>query len=94
MRLSVVTRTGIAPLAPDLDLNNAVRAADHHEHRQRDYHEHRKSAGDRRFSLGFTLRVYTHLLPSGADRARRAVEAAFADEQDVPGMSQGGETGL
>lgn len=43
---------------------------------------------------GFTLRIYCHLLPSGADRARQAVEAAFADEEDVPGMSQGKETGL
>ncbi len=30
---------------------------------------------------GFTLRVYCHLLPSGADRARQAVEKAFADEE-------------
>jgi integrase len=27
---------------------------------------------------GFTLRVYTHLMPASADRARKAVEAAFA----------------
>jgi integrase len=29
---------------------------------------------------GFTLRVYTHLMPASADRARRAVESAFADD--------------
>lgn len=42
---------------------------------------------------GFTLSTYCHLLPSGADRARQAADAAFADEEDVPGMSQGRETG-
>jgi len=26
---------------------------------------------------GFTLRVYTHLLPSSEDRTRRAIDAAF-----------------
>lgn len=29
---------------------------------------------------GFTLRVYAHLFPSSEDRARRAVDAAFAGE--------------
>jgi integrase len=43
---------------------------------------------------GFTLRTYCHLLPSGANRARRAVDAAFANEENVPDMSQGEETGL
>jgi len=43
---------------------------------------------------GFTLRVYCHLLPSGADRARRAVEEAFADEENGPDTAQGEETGL
>jgi len=26
---------------------------------------------------GFTLRVYTHLMPAGEDRARRAIDAVF-----------------
>ena len=43
---------------------------------------------------GFTLRVYTHLMPSGADRARRAVEAAFADEENGPETAQGTGIGL
>ncbi len=38
---------------------------------------------------GFTLRVYTHLLPSGADRARRAVDKAI----DFPHIAQEEETG-
>jgi hypothetical protein len=29
---------------------------------------------------GFTLRTYTHLMPDSADRARKAMEAFFADE--------------
>jgi integrase len=29
---------------------------------------------------GFTLRVYTHLLPASEDRTRRAIDAAFADD--------------
>jgi hypothetical protein len=42
---------------------------------------------------GFTLRVYCHLLPSGANRARRAVEMAFADDENGPVTAQGKETG-
>ncbi|WP_084369497.1 tyrosine-type recombinase/integrase [Microbispora sp. ATCC PTA-5024] len=30
---------------------------------------------------GFTLRTYTHLMPNAADRARRAVDAFFTQEQ-------------
>lgn len=40
---------------------------------------------------GFTLRVYCHLLPSGADRARRAIDRAFAEGEDCPDIAQGGE---
>jgi len=36
---------------------------------------------------GFTLRVYTHLLPSSEDRARRAIDAALASSR-VPLVSQ------
>lgn len=32
---------------------------------------------------GFTLRVYTHLMPASEDRARQAVDAAFASAPDV-----------
>jgi integrase len=28
---------------------------------------------------GFTLRVYTHLMPSSEDRTRRAIDTMFAD---------------
>lgn len=31
---------------------------------------------------GFTLRIYTHLLPSSEDRTRRAIDQAFAGDQD------------
>jgi integrase len=31
---------------------------------------------------GFTLRVYTHLMPSSEDRARRAVDAVLASPAD------------
>lgn len=41
---------------------------------------------------GFTLRTYCHLLSSGADRARRAVEMAFADQENGPETAQGKET--
>ena len=34
---------------------------------------------------GFTLRVYTHLMPASEDRARQAVDAAFSS---VPAVSQ------
>lgn len=40
---------------------------------------------------GFTLRVYSHLLPSAEGRARRAIEAALAQDH-VPGTSQEGES--
>jgi len=33
---------------------------------------------------GFTLRIYTHLMPTSEDRARRAMEAALADLADTP----------
>ncbi|SDY98654.1 Phage integrase family protein [Micromonospora pattaloongensis] len=32
---------------------------------------------------GFTLRVYTHLLPSSEDRTRRAIDEAFADDPET-----------
>ncbi|MEU7912285.1 hypothetical protein [Microbispora bryophytorum] len=33
---------------------------------------------------GFTLRMYTHLMPKAADRARRAVDAFFTQEPTGP----------
>jgi site-specific recombinase XerD len=36
---------------------------------------------------GFTLRVYAHLMPSAEDRARAAVDRAFADSG--PDVAQG-----
>ena len=43
---------------------------------------------------GFTLRVYTHLMPSSAERTRTAIDVAFAGPPapavDVTGMSQDG----
>ncbi|GLZ00573.1 tyrosine-type recombinase/integrase [Actinoplanes sp. NBRC 103695] len=42
---------------------------------------------------GFTLRVYTHLLPSSEDRTRRAIDAAFdADPPDPSGAPDGMST--
>lgn len=38
---------------------------------------------------GFTLRVYTHLIPASEDRARQAVDAAFRSSRE-PGVSHGG----
>jgi integrase len=32
---------------------------------------------------GFTLRVYTHLMPAGEDRARRAIDAVFGADGSV-----------
>jgi hypothetical protein len=31
---------------------------------------------------GFTLRVYTHLLPNSEDRTRRAIDRAFEDDPE------------
>ncbi len=36
---------------------------------------------------GFTLRVYTHLMPSSEDRARQAIDAAF-ESSCVTGVSR------
>ncbi|MFC8616306.1 hypothetical protein ACFT9M_07825 [Micromonospora purpureochromogenes] len=33
---------------------------------------------------GFTLRIYTHLLPTSEDRTRRAIDHAFADDPQTP----------
>lgn len=42
---------------------------------------------------GFTLRVYTHLMPASEDRARQAVDAAF-DDGDNQGTTAEGPLGL
>lgn len=39
---------------------------------------------------GFTLRVYTHLMPASEDRARQAVDTAFSSSR-VQGVSKGGQ---
>jgi integrase len=39
----------------------------------------------------FRLRVYCHLIPSGQERMRSAVDRALGG--DCPGIAQGGETG-
>ncbi len=39
---------------------------------------------------GFTLRVYTHLMPASEDRARQAIEAALGKESRVPLVSRPG----
>lgn len=39
---------------------------------------------------GFTLRVYTHLMPSSAERTRKAIDAVFDPAGDVTPMSQEG----
>ena len=39
---------------------------------------------------GFTLRVYTHLMPGTPDRLRQAVDRAFSTSSDCPGIAQGG----
>jgi integrase len=39
---------------------------------------------------GFTLRTYTHLMPDAADRARQAIDTAYA-RSDGPATAQGGE---
>ncbi|MGH3848851.1 MAG: hypothetical protein ACRDRT_03980 [Pseudonocardiaceae bacterium] len=37
---------------------------------------------------GFTLRVYTHLMPSTEDRAREAVDLALNLPADIDGLSR------
>ncbi len=43
---------------------------------------------------GFTLRTYTHLMPDAADRARKAMDAFFADKiengSSAPAVHSGG----
>jgi hypothetical protein len=45
---------------------------------------------------GFTLRVYTHLLPSTEEKTRKAIDLALGAEADgppsssVPGLYRGG----
>ncbi|MGW3604130.1 tyrosine-type recombinase/integrase [Micromonospora sp. NPDC005161] len=44
---------------------------------------------------GFTLRTYTHLLPTSEDRTRRAIDTAFGEDQaagDGPGAVDGPNT--
>jgi site-specific recombinase XerD len=41
----------------------------------------------------FTLRVYCHLMPGSPDRIRQAIDRAFSEVPDCPGIAQGGETG-
>ncbi len=41
-------------------------------------------------SAAFTLSVYTHLMPSAADRVREAIEAAWTGNADRPVTAQGG----
>lgn len=41
----------------------------------------------------FTLRVYCHLMPGTPDRIRQAIDRAFSEAPDCPGIAQGGETG-
>ena len=41
----------------------------------------------------FTLRVYCHLMPGTPDRIRQAIDRAFSEAPDRPGIAQGGETG-
>lgn len=46
---------------------------------------------------GFTLRVYTHLMPASEDRTRRAIDALFRQDavhRDGPATAQGPQTGL
>ncbi|MEU9509156.1 site-specific integrase [Micromonospora sp. NPDC048170] len=37
---------------------------------------------------GFTLRTYTHLLPTSEDRTRRAIDAAFGEDQAAEDVSE------
>jgi integrase len=39
---------------------------------------------------GFTLRVYTHLMPASAERTRKTIDAVFDPPDDVTSMSQEG----
>jgi site-specific recombinase XerD len=46
---------------------------------------------------GFTLRTYTHLMPSSAERTRRAIDGLFGGSdqgRDGPGTAQGVESAL
>jgi integrase len=37
---------------------------------------------------GFTLRVYTHLMPSSAERSRKAIDAVFAADEAEADLTQ------
>jgi integrase len=38
---------------------------------------------------GFTLRVYTHLMPTSEDRTRRAIDQAFDGPAEAPRLTDG-----
>ena len=38
---------------------------------------------------GFTLRVYTHLMPGAPDRMRQAIDRALSDPPNCPGIARG-----
>ena len=40
---------------------------------------------------GFTLRTYTHLLPSSETRTRKAIDDAFTETQAEPEAKDGGD---
>jgi site-specific recombinase XerD len=41
--------------------------------------------------LGFTLRVYTHLMPASPERMRQAVNRAFSESADCPDITPEGQ---
>jgi integrase len=41
----------------------------------------------------FTLRVYCHLMPGSPDKMRQAIDRAFSESPDCPGIAQEGEKG-
>lgn len=42
---------------------------------------------------GFTLRTYCHLVPGSPDKMRQAIDRAFSESPDCPGIAQEGENG-
>jgi hypothetical protein len=41
----------------------------------------------------FTLRTYCHLVPGSPDKMRQAIDLAFSESPDCPGIAQEGENG-
>jgi integrase len=84
---------------PAAQANCDTGTTEHGECGQKAQLRQRRAAGRGAEYLGhsdpaFTLRVYCHLMPGSPDRMRQAIDRAFSESPDCPGIAPEGETGL